>query len=368
MDHSIAQMIMMPSIHDLRIKAGEKAYTLIRDGAFSFDRITTYYGPATGPRWLIASGFDLSLMSSGLLGRKWPLLLAGASAGAWRFAAWMQPEAEKSYRALMEAYATAIYTENDTPDTIKASTEKIINTAIENDALPFALANRKYRLAIITARAKHLTTARTKWIQGLGFGLCFFMNALHPSLLDRFAESIVFYSGPKPPLFTLKPDFHGQHVPLSTINFKTALIATAAIPLVVAGVKDIYGAPRGTYRDGGLTDYHLKRTFAANEHDLTLLFLHQERIIPGWLDKRLTKRRPSPEALANVLMVYPAENLIARLPMGKVPDRDDFKTYIDEPLTRIKNWRQAIELCSHLGEVFLELVASNKIREVVERI
>ena len=358
----------MSSSHDLRIKAGKKAYAMIQDGGFSFDRITSFFGPATGPRWLVASGFDLSLMKSSLLGRNWPVLLVGASAGSWRFAAWMQPEAEKSYQALMEAYITTAYTRKDTPDTIKQSLEMIINRAIENDALPFALANRRYRLAIITARAKHLTAARNKWLQGIGFGLCFVMNAAHRSLLYRFTESVVFYSGPKPPAFTLKPGFKGQHVPLSAINFKAALVASGSIPLIVRGVDDIYGAPTGVYRDGGLTDYHLTRAYGAGEQDLTLLFLHQERIIPGWLDKRLTKRQPPPEALENVLMVYPSDNLIARLPNSKVPDRDDFKTFMDDPSTRIHNWRRAASLCSHLGEVFLETAESGKLREVVDRL
>lgn len=361
-------MTLMSSSHDLRIKAGKKAYAMIQDGGFSFDRITSYYGPATGPRWLIAGGFDLSLMKSNLLGRKWPLLLVGASAGSWRFAAWMQPEAEKSYQSLMEAYTTATYTINDTPDTIKASLTNIINAAIEDDALPFALANRNYRLAIITARAKHLTASQTKWIQGLGFGLGFLMNAAHRSLLYRFAESVVFFSGPKPPPFVFKPGFNGHYVPLSTINFKSALIASGAIPLVVAGVNNIYGAPKGVYRDGGLTDYHLARPYAAGDHDLTLFFLHQERIIPGWLDKRLTKRQPPPEVLENVIMVYPSDNLIAKLPEGKVPDRDDFKTYMNDPLTRIKNWKKAADLCSHLGDIFLEMAESGKLRDVVERL
>ena len=356
------------SLYDLRIKAGKRAYAVLQDGGFSFDRITTYYGPATGPRWLIAGGFDLTLIKSGLLGRNWPLLLVGASAGAWRFAAWMQPEAEKSYQALMEAYITASYTKEDTPDTISASLVKILNAAIEDDALPFALANRKYRLAVITARAKHLTAAKSNWIQWMGFACCFVMNAANRSLLNRFAERIVFYTGPKPPAFTLQPDFRGRHVPLSKVNFKAALVATGAIPMVVAGVRDIYGAPNGVYRDGGLTDYHLTRPYGTNHDDLTLFFLHQERIIPGWLDKRLAKRQPPPEALENVILIYPSDNLIAKLPQGKVPDRNDFKIYMDDPATRIKNWRQAAAQCAHLGEVFLELAECNKLRDVVERL
>jgi hypothetical protein len=47
----------------IRIKAGRKIYQLIKDGGFNFDLISTYFGPAVGPRWLIASGFDLTLLA-----------------------------------------------------------------------------------------------------------------------------------------------------------------------------------------------------------------------------------------------------------------------------------------------------------------
>lgn len=64
---------------DLCIKAGQKTYDMIKKGDFDFDRITTYVAPAGGPRWLAASGFDLALMESGVLGRSRPVLLTGSS-------------------------------------------------------------------------------------------------------------------------------------------------------------------------------------------------------------------------------------------------------------------------------------------------
>jgi hypothetical protein len=164
-----------PSLLDLKIKAGKTARKVIQDGGFSLDAIRTYCGPATGPRWLAASGFDLSLLRAAVLGRTWPVLLVGASAGAWRFAAWIQPEAEKSYANLMDAYTEAVYTKRDTPATISAILERILNTAIDDDAAPFALAHRRYRLAVITARSRHLIASERLWIQYTGL-VCLAMN------------------------------------------------------------------------------------------------------------------------------------------------------------------------------------------------
>ena len=66
----------------LRIKAGKKAYDIIKDGGFNFDAVSAYYGAAVGPRWLVASGFDLTLLKQNLLGRSRAVHLVGSSAGA----------------------------------------------------------------------------------------------------------------------------------------------------------------------------------------------------------------------------------------------------------------------------------------------
>ena len=211
-------------MNDVCIRAGKRAYEIILDGGFDFDRVTTYFAPATGPRWLVASGFDLTLLTNGLLGCAKATHLVGSSAGALRFAAWLQPEPEKSYRTLMESYITTTYTRTDTPATVQASLIGIVNSYIEDDALPFALANKKYRFAIITARAKNLVASESKWVQQFGLGIGFLLNAIKRSYIHYFAERVVFYNGPKPPPFCLRPGFRGRFIPLNQVNFKYALV------------------------------------------------------------------------------------------------------------------------------------------------
>ena len=354
----------MDTVH---IKAGKFAYEIIKDGGFDFDRVTTYVGAAVGPRWLMASGFDLTFLQNEILGKSKPVLLAGSSAGAWRFAAWVQPESVKSYRNLMDAYISMRYSRTDTPLAIQLAIQNVINTYLEDDAIPFALGNKRYRLAVSTARARHLLAFETKLLQGTGLGACFLFNAVNHSSLYRFFQRVVFYSGTLPPHFCLKDDFNGEAIPLNKTNFKHAILASGAIPLVIAGVRNIYGAPNGVYRDGGLTDYHINQRYAAKDEDITLFFHHQEQIMPGWLDKRLKYRRPPGSFLENVLVIYPSENLIRKFPGGKIPDRVDFKTFVDDPETRIKNWWRVVDLCAPLGEQFLELVESKKIRYIVEK-
>ena len=67
-------------------------------------------------------------------------------------------------------------------------------------------------------------------------------------------------------------------------------------------------------------------------------------------------------------MIFPSQSFIESLPGGKVPERTDFVTFIDNQETRIKNWRKAVELSAPLGEDFLELVASGKLKDIVEKL
>jgi hypothetical protein len=351
---------------DIRVKAGKKAFASIRENGFDFNRVKIYVGPAVGPRWLMAGGFDLTLMEKGLLGNKYPALLTGASAGAFRLAAWLQPEPAKSYRRLMDAYINADYSHNDGPQKLLGEMEKIIDAYLETDALPFALNHKRYRLAIVTARARNLAASETSWLQKIGVGLAFAGNAMSPSLLRLFYEQVVFYYSPIPPKFCLSGEFRGKCVPLNTANFKSAVLASGAIPLVVGGVRNIYGAPMGIYRDGGLFQYHFNQLYPAADGDLILFFHHQESLVPGWLDKMLKYHRVPEPYLENAVMVFPTEEFVSRLPGGKVPDRDDLTELADKPDVRKKRWRRAAELSADLGEQFVELAASGRIREAVE--
>lgn len=354
-------------MNELCVRAGKSAYEIIRAGDFTFDNVTTYVGAAPGPRWLVATGFDRSILKNGVLGNKRPTVLAGSSAGAMRFAAWMQPEPEKSYERLIDGYIAMNFTRKDTPETILQSIRDLIDSYIDDDALSFALNNKRYRLAIITARAKRLAASNVRWLQMLSLGTAFVCNGLSRRMIHRFFQRVVFHNSPILPYFCLNYDFRGQAIPLNEANFKHALLASAAVPLSAAGVRDIYGAPGGMYRDGGLTDYHLNQRYSGGKGAVTLLFNHQRHLVPTWLDKNFSSRQPPREYLEDVLMVYPSTDFMRKLPYGRAPDREDFKRYANNPPKRMRDWRRAVAVSERLGEQFLELVASGRLREVTER-
>ena len=353
---------------ELCVRAGKNAYEIIQDGGFDFDAIAAYVGAAPGPRWLLATGFDRSLLRSEVLGNKRPVVLAGSSAGALRFAAWMQPEPEKSYNQLIDGYIAMHFTKHDTPEKVLRAIRTLIDSYIDDDALQFALNNRKYRLAIMTARSKHLAASNVRWLQMIALGSAFVCNAISRRLLHRFFQRVVFHNSPIIPYFCLNHDFRGQAIPLNEANFKPALLASSAVPLAAAGVRDIYGAPWGMYRDGGLMDYHLNQKYSGGGETITLIFNHQRHLIPTWLDKHFPSRQPPKEYLEDVLLVYPSDDFMRRLPYGQAPNREDFKKYADNPSKRMRDWKRAVSVSECLGEQFLDLAQSGRLREVTERL
>ncbi|MEI7589801.1 MAG: hypothetical protein WCJ49_00555 [Deltaproteobacteria bacterium] len=355
-------------MENVGIVAGKKAYQMIMDGGFSLNSVSTYFAPASGPRFFVATGFDLALIKNNCLGKNKIVWLVGASSGAWRLATWVQPQPDICYQKLINAYAEVKYTKEDTPETLRNSLRTVLDSYLDEEAISFALSHKTLRVAFLVARAKHIMTFDSPFIQKLSLATCFFANAYKQEWLNCFFERMVFYSGFLPPAFCLQHDYKGSFTSLNEANFKTSLLASGAIPLVVPGQRDIYGAPKGMYRDGGLLDYNIAQNYAKHDDDIVLFFNHQERIIPTWMDKSLVNRKPVSKHIENVLMVYPTADFLLQLPDGKIPDRNDFVTHIDNNSLRTKKWKVVAELSTIIGEDFLELVASGKIKNRVRLI
>jgi hypothetical protein len=139
------------------------------------------------------------------------------------------------------------------------------------------------------------------------------------------------------------------------------LLASGSIPMVMQGVRDLPGAGAGTYRDGGLLDYHLDLPYHGD--DIVLYPHFTDRVIPGWFDKSLPWRHSSPQGLRDVLLVAPSRDYLARLPYGKLPDRSDFKRFMGDDTRRNQYWQTAMNESQRLGDEFLELADSGRLGE-----
>src|SRR5206468_4464836 len=76
----------------------------------------------------------------------------------------------------------------------------------------------------------------------------------------------------------------------------------------------------------------------------------------GWLDKVLKHRHSASERLANVVVLAPSLEWIASLPGGKLPDRSDFKAYVNDEAGREAAWTRAVAESQRLADEFAAIV------------
>src|SRR5690606_26120976 len=179
--------------------------------------------------------------------------------------------------------------------------------------------------------------------------------------LARHFERVILHDGRAAPPLDELTDFPSRCLPLDLANLRHALLASGSIPMVMQGVRDIPGAGVGTYRDGGLLDYHLDLPYRGD--DLVLYPHFTDKVVPGWFDKALPWRRGDATRLQNVLLVTPSPQYLAALPYGKLPDRNDFKRFMGDAQARKRYWYKAIAESQRLGDELLELIASGRLHE-----
>jgi hypothetical protein len=351
----------------LEYKAGPAILDMIRQEGLKPEKIRVFTGPAGGPKWFVSVGFDRALIKTSFLGRGGNrVLLAGASAGAWRCLAMACRNPMSAYENLRIAYSRNIFTVSDTPLTVRAALERNVRDFIEEPDVSYILEHPVYNLAIHTVRGRGPAASGNRAIEGSALLVAALMNAVSPVGMKAFFERVMFFCAQEAPSFV--ESFRGATVRLNMENLRMAALATGSLPYVVSGVQNIPGAPPGVYRDGGLMDYQLNQDYDPPQGTVTLFFHYQERVVPGWFDKLLRWRKPPKGSLSRVLQVYPGADFVKMLPDGRLPDRNDFAIFVNDPAERIRRWDEVSRLSEILGEEFLEAVDSNRIRELVRPI
>jgi hypothetical protein len=346
--------------------AGEKALSIIRDDGLRMNSVKVIPGAAGGPKWLVLEGLDRAIFGEWLRGREEPLFLVGSSIGAWRFAAVCQDDALAAIGRFEDSYVGQRYEYNPSVADISREINKIQDGYIGEEGAREILSHPFLRISFMAVRCRALTAPESRGPLSLGLGAAFAANAISRKTLRFFFERTLFYDPRDKPPFHDMDEFPINRVPLDEANLKAALRASGSVPLVIAGEPDVPGAPPGMYRDGGLIDYNLDMPFLPDNDGLVLYPHFSDRIIPGWFDKTLKRRRPSPENMSNVLLVAPSQEFIDSLPMKKIPDREDFRLFAGRDDERMEYWRTVIRQSVRLGEEFLEATESGKVRELVK--
>ena len=355
--------------HALNLFAGPTARKIILDRGLSPEDITAVTGAAGGPKWLVVSGLDRALFGSFLKTVDHPIDLVGASAGAWRFAALAQgtpADPLDAYGRFEEAYITqdyTVYPGGPTARDVTGEGMRILDAFFHENGTEKILTHPVYRLSILTVLSMGPTRSDKPLILGPAMLLSGAANFLSRNLFGRFFHRAVFHDNrSNTPLFgggNHPNTIPSMKIALTGKNLLPAVLASGSIPVVMEGVTDIPDAPAGTYRDGGLVDYHV--TIPGTDGGIVLFPHYIDRIIPGWFDKLHPMRTPPRSHLERLLMLCPSPEFVSRFPHGKIPSRKDFRRFIEHDADRIAYWRRVASESKRLGDEFLELVETGNI-------
>ncbi|MGC8719147.1 MAG: patatin-like phospholipase family protein [Thermodesulforhabdaceae bacterium] len=354
----------------MRILAGDAIFPVARDGALRLKNVKVIAGAAGGPKWLVLYHFDrhlASLIKSEALGSE-SLTLIGSSIGAWRMAALGCADPVKVMDEFFEAYMAQRYSLKPSVKEITSEARRILDILMPPGRTVEPLDHPRCRLAIITVRHRMIGNSDNTLPLTCSVALIGLVNLISRRAMKYLVKRVVFADKRNGlPLDFDRDTFSTEIVPLSERNLRDALLASGAIPLVMESIRNIEGAPPGTYRDGGIIDYHLDIPYRLDDGFFVLQPHYTDKIIPGWFDK-YRPRSPSSTNLRNVLLVCPTKALVESLPGGKIPDRNDFYAFKGRDAERLSYWRKAVEAGKRMADEFFEALESGRIRECVEPI
>jgi hypothetical protein len=348
----------------LKVYAGSEALAHILRHGLKADDIDMVLGASGGPKWLTLAAMDRYWLSEWFAQRQRPLHLLGTSAGAWRLACFAQKDPLAAHARFQEAYISQQYSPEPSAAEVAAGCQSILKEVLGSPGAAEIANHAVMRYHTLATRCRGLARFDAKPLQTMGLLAAMGANAIARSAMRPWLQRTLFHHPEAPPISHF-PHLPAQRVVLNQHNLESALLATGAIPLVIAGVKDIPGAPRGTYRDGGITDYQFDLPVWP-QHGL-VLYPHYFARAPkgGWFDKKLPWRRASAVHYRRTVMITPSWEFAAELPGGRIPDLDDFYQYPDYA-TRRGRWQTALDQCQRLADDLATIDQQQRWAEVAE--
>lgn len=339
----------------LSVHVGSEAARKIADRGWDASLFSMLLGASGGPKWFILGQLDRFLFGEFLQGSDQPLSTLGSSIGSWRHACLAQPDPVAAIERMEAGYLYQHYdSKRPSPQEISAVSTDILRSVLGDSGSQNLATHPRISTHIVTARGRGPSGSDSAALLASGMGAAALGNALSRSLLRHHFQRTVFHSGTVPVPGLSLDDFHTVYCPLNSDNVLPALHASGAIPFVLTGERDIPGAPKGQYWDGGIIDYHFD--LAQYCGDGLLLYPHfRASTIAGWFDKFLPWRNAPISKSPRLVLLCPNEEFVAGLPYGKIPDRSDFTRLGEEE--RIRYWERAVEESKAMAEEFAELVS-----------
>ena len=337
----------------LTISAGPTAYAQLREEGVRQEQFKVMLGASGGPKWFVLYGLDRYLFSQFFANREQTLYTLGSSAGAWRLSCLATEDPLRAIDELAVRYSGQTYTDVPTIEEITAKMRDMLEHVLGPDGPAQLVHNPHIKTHLVADRCKGFGNSHRKIPQSVFLGLSALCNIASRSTLSWFFQRTLFTNSPETSPWGELTDIDTAIAPISKDNLLDVLIASGSIPFVLEGVRNISGAARGLYWDGGITDYHFDLPFLKG--DGLVLYPHfSSKVIPGWFDKRLPWRKPNPKHFHNVVLVTPSDEFVAELPNAKIPDRTDLERYSESE--RLSIWQQVLDSSVQLGDEFRLLV------------
>ncbi|MCW7752521.1 patatin-like phospholipase family protein [Desulfobotulus sp. H1] len=344
--------------------AGPRAYKRIREKGLGPDDVRLVLGASGAAKWLGIHGLDVAVFSDFLTGSSRPVPFFGTSIGAWKLAAATRKDPRAAFDFLAHAYMHQFYKKPVRRRHVDQEALRIVDAFLPPGAAREILSHPKFRLHLSVIRCNGALASENAMALAWGLGMAFTVNWKGRSQYIRRFDRVIFHDPREESL--VNGAFNGaSSVPLTPENFRSALLATGSIPFLMSGVPEIPGAGEGTFRDGGLVDYHPLPPEELEEGIVLYPHFYPE-VIPGWFDKRMPRRRASAMDLADVLLLAPSSEYVEKLPFGRIPDRRDFKVFEGNDAARLSFWKKAVAESRRLGDAFLEALENGRIEDCIQ--
>lgn len=352
------------AMQPLSFYAGKTALATIQSQGITPDMFSAFLGASGGPKWFVLAGLDKVIFNDFMHKSTHHIDIIGTSAGAFRATCFAQDNPNAAITRLAERYSRMVYSQRPTVQEITQKGVELLDYVVGENGVDEALSAPAKSLHIIVARCHGLTASDHKLKQYSGLALAAARNAVSRKKLEKSFSRVIFSSNKSGFAFSEKDAIFTEQALLTHDNFLHALMASGSIPAVIEGVKDIAGVAKGTFRDGGIIDYHFDMKI--DTPNLVLYPHFYAKPTPGWFDKAIKSRSCHPDSYDNVLLVTPSDEFIAQLPFGKIPDRKDFQ---DLPAQeRIAYWTKVIKDSDQLAEHFLNVVQHSNPAQFVKPI
>ena len=352
--------ILKKSAPALTIRAGHFAKQHLLQHGLNAQDIDIIPGAAGGPKGIGIFGLDQAIFDNFLTQSPKRRTLIGSSIGAWRFASISAWGATQGLSRLADLYTHLYFDKHMKMHDIGKICQQMLLDLVQGREEQM-LNHPDYHLTIISTKARHLFQSDHAVPLLASVAAIVASNALARKNNRWFMQRVISQPA-HGTQFQLQDEFTTHYHSLTEHNILSWLMASASIPGVMNAVKNIPDV-QGSYRDGGLIDYHIDLPF--NSQGIVLYPHFTDSITPGWFDKTI-KRRANFNNQARTLLISPSPEYLASLPLGRLPDRKDFALKGLDQATRIQFWQQSVRESQRLGDEFLALVDQQNWDDVLQ--